>query len=137
MSRETIIVTKRQSDGTFVEVLPDGATRPSADKTDWNRLREMTDEEVHAAALADPDAQPTEADWNTVRRVPRTKTLRRTLGMTQEEFSTRFQIPPGTPRDWEQGKAQPDQSARAYPRAIAGDPVAVQRALRAGPHPQG
>ena len=56
--------------------------------------------------------------------------------MTQEEFATRFQIPLGTLRDWEQGKAEPDQWARAYLRAIAGDAVAVQRALHAGPQPR-
>lgn len=96
----------------------------------------MTDAEVHAAAMADPDARPmTDAEWNAARKVPRTKTLRRALGMTQEEFATRFQIPLGTLRDWEQGKAEPDQSARAYLRAIAGDAAAVQRALQAAPHP--
>ncbi len=36
-------------------------------------------------------------------------------------------------RDWEQGAAQPDQSARAYFRAIAGDAAAVQQALAAVP----
>ncbi len=28
--------------------------------TDWERLRNMSDEEIHAAAIADPDAQPTD-----------------------------------------------------------------------------
>jgi putative transcriptional regulator len=68
--------------------------------------------------------------------VPRTKIIHRALGLTQEEFATRFQIPLGTLRDWEQGKAEPDQSARAYLQAIAGDVTAVQRALQAGPHPR-
>jgi putative transcriptional regulator len=67
--------------------------------------------------------------------VPRTRTLRRALDLTQEEFAVRFQIPLGTLRDWEQGKSEPDQSARAYLRAIAGDAAAVHRALEAGPSP--
>jgi len=117
--------------------MPDGTTRPSEDQTDWSRLREMTDEEVHTAAMADPDARPmTDAEWNAARKVPRTKTLRRALGLTQEEFAARYQIPLGTLRDWEQGKTEPDQSARAYLRAIAGDPAAVQRALQAVPSPR-
>jgi|ERR1700677_2099053 putative transcriptional regulator len=137
MNKQTTIVTKRQSDGTFLQVLPDGTTRPSEDQTDWSRLRPMTDEEVHAAAMADPDARPmTEAEWNAARKVPRTKTLRRALRLTQQEFAARYQIPLGTLRDWEQGKAEPDQSARAYLRAIAGDPVAVERALQAAPSPR-
>lgn len=131
MSKENTIVARRQSNGTLAQVLPDGATKPLEDKTDWKRLREMTDEEVHAAALLDPDAQPlTEERLATMRRVPRAKTLRRALGLTQEEFAARYQIPLGTLRDWEQGRAEPDQPARAYLKAIAGNPEAVRRALQ-------
>jgi putative transcriptional regulator len=65
--------------------------------------------------------------------VPRTKAIRRALGLTQEEFAARFHIPLGTLRDWEQQKSEPDHSARAYLRAIAGDAAAVQRALEKGP----
>ena len=103
-------------------------------KDDWTRFDSMTDREVRAAALKDPDARPlTDVEFARVRRVTRTKTLRRALGLTQEEFASRFQIPLGTLRDWEQGRAEPDQTARTYLRAIAGDAAAVQRALRAGP----
>ncbi len=31
---------------------------PSKGKTDWERVDAMTEEEIHAAALSDPDAQP-------------------------------------------------------------------------------
>jgi len=68
-----------------------------------------------------------------MRPVPRAKTLRHALALTQDEFATRFQIPIGTLRDWEQGRVEPDQAAQAYLRAIAGDVAAVQRALEAGP----
>ncbi len=64
------------------------------------------------------------------KRVPRTKTLRRALGLTQEEFSARYHIPLGTLRGWEQGRTEPDQPARAYLMAIAGDPEGVLRALQ-------
>lgn len=103
-------------------------------KHDWCRLDEMTGEQRHAAALADPDAQPlTDADMDRMKPTPRLKIIRRALGLTQEEFAARYQIPLGTLRDWEQGAKQPDQAARAYLRAIAGDPVAVQRALHTTP----
>jgi len=131
-SNSTTIKTKFQTDGTIVQVTEDGTTRPLAEHTDWERLRSMTDAEVHAAALADPDAQPlTEDDLARMKRVPRIKTLRRALRLTQEEFSTRYHIPLGTLRDWEQGRSEPD--ARAYLHAIAGDPEGVSRALQAGP----
>jgi putative transcriptional regulator len=122
-----------RADGTAIEVLPDGSERPIA----MTPLRPMTEAEVHAAAMDDPDARPmTDAEWAAAPKVPRSKTLRRALGLTQEEFSARFYIPLGTLRDWEQGKAEPDQSAQAYLRAIAGDAAAVQRALEAGPRPR-
>jgi putative transcriptional regulator len=126
-----MIQARRQSDGTLVQMLEDGTTKPLEGNTDWQRLRDMTEEEVQAAALADPDAQPlTEERLAGMRPVPRTKTLRRALRMTQEEFAERFQIPIGTLRDWEQGKCEPDQATRAYLRAIAGDPAGVQHALQ-------
>ena len=39
-----------------MEVL--GTTRPLPDRTDWRRVDAMTEEEIPAAAMADPDAQP-------------------------------------------------------------------------------
>ena len=112
----------------------DADTTMKTTKFAWSRADAMTDEQVHAAALKDPDARPmTDAEWDAAPKVPRAKTLRRALGLTQEEFAARFQIPLGTLRDWEQGKSEPDQSARAYLRAIAGDAAAVERALQAGP----
>jgi len=101
-------------------------------KHDWSRLDAMSEEQRHAAALADPDAQPlSDADMNRMHLTPRLKIIRRALGLTQEEFAARYRIPLGTLRDWEQGAKQPDQAARAYLRAIAGDPVGVERALHA------
>jgi putative transcriptional regulator len=114
----------------LVQVLPDGTTKPLDDKTDWKRLTAMTDEEVTAAAAADPDALPlTPEQLRSARRVPRAKTLRRALSLTQEEFAARYHIPIGTLRDWEQGRCEPDQPARAYLTVIARDPEGVKRAL--------
>ncbi|MGH6794141.1 MAG: helix-turn-helix domain-containing protein [Methylocella sp.] len=94
----------------------------------------MTEAEIEAAADADFDARPMATEeLRTARRVPRIKTLRRALGLTQEEFSERYHIPLGTLRDWEQGRTAPDQPARAYLKAIVGDPEAVRRALEVTP----
>lgn len=137
MSKDNTIVTNRQSAGTLVQVHPDDTARPLEDHTDWARLRDMTEQEVHAAALADPDARPvTDAEWQAARKVPRAKTLRRALGLTQEEFAARFQIPIGTLRDWEQGRSERDQPARAYLKVIATDASAVQRARQGAPTPR-
>jgi putative transcriptional regulator len=130
MSKKNTIAAKRRNDGTLVQVLPNGSTRPLDDKTDWARLRAMTDEEVMAAAVDDPDAQPmTPEQLRSAHHVPRAKTLRRALALTQEEFAARYHIPIGTLRDWEQGRCEPDQPARAYLTVIAHDPDGVRRAL--------
>ncbi len=123
---ETIITARMRADGKVVEVLPDGSERPFPDTP----IRAMTDAEIEAAAEADPDARPmTPEQLRTARRVPRTKTLRRALGLTQEEFAARYHIPLGTLRDCEQGRCEPDQPARAYLTVIAHDPEGVKRAL--------
>src|SRR5262245_17893186 len=99
-----------------------------------NAPRPMTEEEIERAALADPDAQPlTEADFARMKRTPQTKIIRRALGLTQEEFASRYHIPLGTLRDWEQGRTAPDQPARAYLTVIARDPTGVHRALNPAP----
>ena len=59
--------------------------------------------------------------------------MRRALGLTQDEFAARFRIPLGTLRDWEQGKSEPDQAARAYLTVIARIPKAVAEALKTSP----
>ena len=71
----------------------------------------------------------TPAERAKARRIPRVRTLRRALGLTQEEFSTRYHIPLGTLRDWEQGRSEPDQPARAYLKVIASNPAGVSDAL--------
>jgi putative transcriptional regulator len=97
-------------------------------------MRPMTEAQVKAAANADPDARPmTVEELRKARRVPRVKTLRRALGFTQEEFAVRYHIPLGTLRDWEQGRTEPDQPARAYLKVIARDPERVHRMLTAPP----
>lgn len=101
--------------------------------TDWARLHAMTDEEAEANALADPDNIPLSAEQLAAApRMPRIKIIRRVLKLTQEEFSARYRIPLGTLRDWEQGRSEPDQPARAYLKVIAVDPEGTATALRKG-----
>lgn len=127
---KTNITAKIRADGAVVEILDDGSERPFPKIP----MRSMIEAEIAAAAAVDPDARPmTPAERQTARRIPRVKTLRRALGLTQEEFAVRYHIPLGTLRDWEQGRSEPDQPAKAYLRAIAGNPVAVSHALESGP----
>lgn len=94
----------------------------------------MTSEAIAKAASADPDARPlTEADLKRMKRTPPAKVIRRALELTQEDFAARFHIPLGTLRDWEQGRAEPDQPTRAYLTLIARAPEQVDRILNTNP----
>jgi len=105
---------------------------PPAGDTDWTRVENMAEEEVLAAALSDPDAQPLTPEQLAQMRHPvDVKALRTRLGMTQERFSAAFRIPLGTLRDWEQRRKMPDAPARAYLMVIERDPAAVEAALKA------
>jgi putative transcriptional regulator len=68
-------------------------------------------------------------------KVPRVKSMRRALGLTQEQFAARYGIPLGTLRDWEQGVKEPDTAAKSYLRCIMGDAEGVARAFTAIPAP--
>ena len=113
---------------TRVTVKP--GEQPPRGETDWKRVRAMTDEEVMAAALSDPDAQPLDPETLAkMRRVSPVKVLRQRLGMTQAEFAEAFRLPISTLRDWEQHRSVPDAPARALLRAIDRDPETMRRLL--------
>jgi putative transcriptional regulator len=110
------------------------AKSTAAASHNWSRLDAMTEAEKHSAALSDPDNRPlTEEDMKRMKRSPRAKIIRRALGLSQENFAARYHIPLDTIRDWEQGRAEPDQAARAYLTVIAREPDAVCNALKPNP----
>lgn len=130
MSENATVVARLLDDGTVVQVLPDGSTRPFKSRTDWARLDAMSEEEIEANALSDPDNPPmTEEELARMRRVPDAKAIRGRLGLTQEQFADRFRLPLGTLRDWERGARTPTGPARTLLRVIEREPEAVLRAL--------
>jgi putative transcriptional regulator len=132
MSEPDIVTVRKLSDGTLLQVMPDGSTRPyvSSTKTDLARLQAMTEEEIEANALSDPDNPPlTAEELARMRRVPDPRRIRERLKLTQEQFAEKFEIPLGTLRDWEQGVSLPDRAARTLLRVIEQDPDAVINAL--------
>jgi putative transcriptional regulator len=108
---------------------------PLKTETDWNLVNSFTEEQLHAAALSDPDALPIplgdeeELAKQGLIRVVNVKKLRAHLNLTQEMFAAKYRIPIGTLRDWEQGRKFPDAPARAYLTIIARDPHAVAALL--------
>ena len=132
MSENDIVRVRKLSDGTLLQVMPDGSTRPyvSPTKTDWARLEAMTEEEIEANALADPDNPPlTDEELARMRPVPNPRRIRERLKLTQDQFAARFEVPLGTLRDWEQGVSLPDSAAKTLLRVIDKDPDAVINAL--------
>jgi putative transcriptional regulator len=107
-----------------------GKSRPQG-QTDWTKLAAMKDDEVMAAAQADTDSQPLDAQaLGGMKRVSRVKALRQRLGLTQAEFAEAYAIPVGTLRDWEQRRSIPDAPARALLHAIERDPKTMRRLLQ-------
>jgi len=95
------------------------------------RLMKPRDQQPPSIREYDDDLPPmTEEELSRVKTVPRVKTLRRVLRLTQQEFSDRYGIPLGTLRDWEQGAKEPDTAAKSYIRCIMGDAEGVARAFK-------
>jgi putative transcriptional regulator len=131
MNENDIVTARGMPDGSLVHVLPDGKTRPfpDRDRADWARLEAMTEKKIEANALADPDNPPMTAEELAPLRVfPHPTHIRETLKLTQEQLSERFEIPLGTPRDWEQGVSWPDKAARTLLHVIEQDPEGVAKA---------
>jgi putative transcriptional regulator len=57
------------------------------------------------------------------------KRVRRKLGLSQNDFAEKFGISAATLRNWEQGRRQPDGTARVLLTIIDREPAAVQRVL--------
>ena len=71
-----------QENITRVTLDPDN---PSKGKTDWEQVDTMTEEEIYAAALSDPDAQPaTPEELEEFKPVTDAKAIRE--GMNLSEF---------------------------------------------------
>jgi putative transcriptional regulator len=95
-----------------------------------------SDEKIAAAVADDPDQAPvrTEAEMDAVRARELERDLhgvlrlRRRLGLGQIAFANRYKVPLGTLRNWEQGRAEPDRSAKVLLAAIAANPEGVAQA---------
>ena len=82
---------------------------------------------------ADPnDAEDGDVTAEGLDRAQRARLIRRTrtsLGLSQTEFASRFRVPVGTLRDWEQARATPPDFAIAYVRVIGQHPDIVAKAV--------
>lgn len=87
----------------------------------------------HIALPADPaDGEDFDVTAEALDRGQRARLIRKTrtdLGLSQTEFASRFRVPVGTLRDWEQARATAPDFAIAYVRVIAQHPDMVAKAV--------
>jgi putative transcriptional regulator len=57
------------------------------------------------------------------------KKIRTRLGLSQESFAQTYGFALSAVRDWEQGRRQPERSARILLKVVEKEPEAVKRAL--------
>ena len=118
----------REDGITRFELDPDNP--PEMSREDMLRLDAMTEEEIHAAALSDPDAQPL-TEEQLIRMNPSIdpKNVRERLRLTQQEFANTFHLSLSAIKNWEEGRSLPDQAACILLRVIGHNPQAVKEAL--------
>ena len=101
----------------------DGRDRFGMTPEDWKRLHAKTEEEITAAALADPDAQPISPErLATARRPSIAKRVRHKLHMARPRFCETYGIPLDTLIAWERHEAEPTPTELAYLNLIAREP---------------
>ena len=94
------------------------------------RLDRMTDDQLTANAVSDPDNPPlTAAELDRVGTARAVKRARVATGLSQTAFAKRFRINPARLRDWEQGRTVPDSAALAYLAVIEEEQDVVERVL--------
>lgn len=108
--------------------------RPKS-RTNWAKLKAMTEKEIRAAAKSDPDAPLlTSSELRKFKRVSAVqeidvKAIRNHLHLSQELFAEYFGVSIRTIQEWEQHRRTPTATARNFLKVIAKEPKAVQRAL--------
>ncbi|MCC6943524.1 MAG: hypothetical protein IT335_03045 [Thermomicrobiales bacterium] len=131
MNEEHIVRVRRLRDGSWVEQCTDGTWGPMKEsQTDWERLRNMTEEEIEANALSDPDNPPmTDEELARMRPVPNPKRIREKLGMSRLEFAHAYELSPGTVEAWEEAFPLYPFWVQSFLRIIEQDPEGAKAAL--------
>ena len=95
---------------------------PPGPRVDRRKLDATTEVDL-ANQQAEDDAEAMQDAARFVRRV------RQRLGLTQQEFARRIDVPLDTIRNWEQGKRYPTGAARALLKVLDRVPKAALSAL--------
>ena len=115
---------------TIVRFTLDPTNPPLLTAAQAARLDAMTDEEINAAALSDPDNPPlTEDELDRMVDARFVRLTREATGLSQAKFAEAYRINLGRLRDLEQGRTRPDSALRAYLTVIAQRPDVVTACL--------
>ena len=89
---------------------------------------------IHLPTVENPAALVAELSATGVTASPRSTpkavsvvAIRKSLGLTQEQFALRFGFELDTLRRWESGRSAPDKAARSYLTLIQKEPETIQR----------
>ncbi len=115
----------------IVRMKLDPKNPPRLSDADRARLDALTDEQITAAALSDPDNPPlTEAELQQLDMRRLAREARARAGLSQAKFAKTFRINLARLRDLEQGRYKAHDSAlTAYLTVIAREPEMVRRSL--------
>lgn len=106
-------------------------------KTNWAKVKSLTEKQIILAAKSDPDAKPlTKTQLNKFKRVQapkeiNVKAIREKLHVSQKEFASYFGVSVRTIQEWEQHRRKPTTVARNFLKVIDKAPKAVLKALAA------
>jgi putative transcriptional regulator len=110
----------------------DPANPPKLTASALADLDAMTDADITAAALSDPDNPPWTPDEQArIAAARRVQAIRRQTGLSQARFAAEYRINIGRLRDLEQGRTKADSALLAYLTVIEREPEVVRRALAA------
>jgi putative transcriptional regulator len=104
-------------------------------KTNWKKVKSMSEKQIISAAKSDPDAKPlSAAQLKKFKRVSSlkemdVKLIRSKLHLSQDKFAACFGVSTRTIQEWEQHRRKPTATARNFLRVIEKEPKAVLRAL--------
>lgn len=105
------------------------------DKTNWEALKNMTEEDIERAANSDPDNPLlSEHELKQFKRVNPVqdidvKDIRTKLHLSQDKFAIFFGVSKRTIQEWEQHRKRPNATSRNFLRVVEFAPDVVQQAL--------
>ena len=97
-------------------------------KAAFDKIKAGLDDLDDAKAYLDGSASKEKFGIHVPARV-NVKKIRTQLGLSQESFAQTYGLALSAVRDWEQGRRQPERSARILLKVVEKEPEAVTRAL--------